>query len=308
MASHAEFAANADRVTQIGAMPFYEPDAQSRKLISDSTILRISNALQSSLHVKDVIHAFANESRRVVRRISLRYRNRGEALALQEGRLQLHHCSYELNLLGKSLGEITFMRGQAFATDEQSLLEVMLCALIYPLRNALLYERALTSALKDPLTGINNRASMEQHLEHQVMLAVRHRTPLSLLMIDIDLFKAVNDTFGHLAGDTALSAVAHSIAKCTRNSDIVFRYGGEEFAVILTNTSSAGAQLLAERIRASIETMAVDAGASDIRLTVSIGVADLRPGDGSVDLVERADKLLYRAKIRGRNQVVTPQD
>lgn len=304
MASHAELAKTDEPMIQIGAMPYFAPDHQGRKLLSDSTVLRISNALQSSLFVKDVIHAFSSEARRLVRRLALRYRNRTDDLLFQEGRQQLHRCSYELNLLGKSMGEVSFMRNQPFSSDEQALFEVMLCALIYPLRNALMYERALKSALKDPLTGINNRASMELHLDHEVLSAVRHRTPLSMLMIDVDYFKAVNDEHGHVAGDAVLASVAEAIVRCTRDSDVVFRYGGEEFAVILTNTKSAGALLLAERIRNTISELVTHASDAKIMVTVSVGVAQLAAGESKVDLLEHADSMLYRAKYRGRNQVV----
>lgn len=240
-------------------------------------MLRISNALQSSLYVKDVVHAFSSEVRRVVRRVAVRYRNRAEDLIFQEGRPQLHRCSYELNLLGKSMGEVSFMRNQPFNTEEQALFEVVLCALVYPLRNALMYERALRSSLKDSLTKVSNRASMEQHLDHEVLTAARHRTPLALIMIDIDFFKNINDTHGHVAGDAVLTAVAGSIVRCTRDCDVVFRYGGKEFVVILTNTNSAGARLLVERIRASVENLALNTEACDIKVTVSLGVADLMP-------------------------------
>jgi len=139
MNPQAERAALEEPMIQIGAMPYFAPDPQARRLLSDSTLLRIANALQSSLYVKDVVHAFASEARRLVRRVALRYRNRTDDCLFQEGRQQLHRCSYELNLLGKSMGEVTFMRNQPFNADEQALFEIMLCALIYPLRNALMY-------------------------------------------------------------------------------------------------------------------------------------------------------------------------
>jgi diguanylate cyclase (GGDEF)-like protein len=299
--------ANADPGSTMGSisvLPLLEPRPETRRLISDSTVLRMSTALQSSLFVRDVIRSFSNEAKRIVRRISMRYRNRTDGLSLQEGRLQLHRCTYDLNLLGKSLGEITFTRAQPFTTDEQALLEIMLCALIYPLRNALLYERALRTALKDPLTGINNRANMDQHLDQQVLLATRHGTPLSLLMIDVDLFKGVNDSYGHVVGDAVLIAIAEGIVKCTRNSDVVFRYGGEEFVVVLTNTKLNGAMLLAERIRASIAGMEIKAGEVELRVTISVGVAELQASESSIDIIQRADRMLYRAKSRGRNLVL----
>lgn len=292
-------------VEKISVLPRLESRPESRRLISDSTVLRISTALQSSLFVRDVIHCFANESKRVVRRLSLRYRNRAEALSQQEGRLQIHRCTYDLNVAGESLGEVTFTRAQPFSADELALLEIMLCALVYPLRNALLYERALRTALKDPLTGINNRANMDQHLDQQVLLSARYGSPLSLLMLDIDLFKGVNDAHGHVVGDAVLIAVAKGIVNCTRNSDVVFRYGGEEFAVVLSNTRLAGAMQLAERIRAAIAALEIKTTDAEIQVTVSVGVSELQPSESSVDILQRADRMLYRAKSRGRNLVIT---
>ncbi len=308
MTMHAEASSSTGVTNSLRAITSFEPVRQPRPLLSDSTVLRISNALQSSLYVKDVIHAFAAEARRVLRRISLRYRNRAASVAFQEGRLQLHRCTYELNLLGNSLGELTFMRSQPFSGEDQAVLEVMLCALVYPLRNALMYERALKSALTDPLTGVHNRGSMEQHLEHQVLSSIRHHTPLSVLMIDLDYFKSINDTHGHMVGDAVLTETAKTIVKCTRNSDVVFRYGGEEFVVILTNTRAAGAQLLGERICSAVAGRPVPVSGTTIPVTVSVGVAELKAGDGSVDLLERADQQLYRAKLAGRNRVVTAED
>lgn len=290
--------------TVTSILPISTDKTRHQKLVSDSTVLRVSTALQASLHVKDVIHAFSNEVRRIVRDVSLRYRNRARNLMVEDGTNQLHRCSYELQLLGDSLGEIAFTRSHSLSERDQELLEILLCALIYPLRNALLYEQALTQALKDPLTGVNNRASMDAHLKHQVLVSERHKTALSLIMIDVDLFKSINDTFGHVVGDVVLRAVANAIVTCTRDSDVVFRYGGEEFVVVLTNTEGAGADFLAERIRQSIAALDIEALANHTSITVSAGVAQFVAGDTAIGLLQRADELLYQAKQGGRNRVV----
>jgi diguanylate cyclase (GGDEF)-like protein len=290
--------------TVTSILPITTDKTRHRKLVSDSTVLRMSTALQASLHAKDVIHAFANEVRRLVRDVSLRYRNRTRNLVVEDGTNQVHRCSYDLQLLGDSLGEIAFTRSHPLSERDQELLEILLCALIYPLRNALLYEQALTQALKDPLTGVNNRASMDAYLKHQVLVSERHKTALSLIMIDVDLFKSINDTFGHVVGDVVLRAVANAIVTCTRDSDVVFRYGGEEFVVVLTNTEGAGADFLAERIRQSIAALDIEALSNHTSITVSAGVAQLVDGDSAMELLQRADELLYRAKQAGRNRIM----
>jgi diguanylate cyclase (GGDEF)-like protein len=285
-------------------LPFTGEDPYAKSIVSDTTKLRIANALQASLHVRDVIKGFGREIRRIVRGVAVRYRHATHKLAVDDGARELHRYSYELNLVGRYLGEITFSRNDALAESELEVLEVLLCALIYPLRNALQYERALQIALKDPLTGVSNRASMGQHLSHHISLSQRSHTPLSVLIIDIDRFKAVNDRYGHIVGDVVLTAVAARIVNCIRTSDGVFRYGGEEFVVVLPATGAPGAELLAERVRAGIEGQVIDGVPASLRVTASIGVAHYLAGESQLDFLQRADDVLLAAKRDGRNRVV----
>ena len=287
-----------------GVLPFTGDAAETQHKISDSVKLRISTALQTSLHVRDVIKGFAAEVRRIVPGVSVRYRHGSSKLAVDDGARAMNRYSYEMNLVGKFLGEISFSRHDALSEDELEILEVLLCSLIYPLKNALQYERALRIALKDPLTGVSNRASMMAHINHHISLAQRQNTPLAILMIDIDRFKSVNDGYGHIVGDIVLTHVAKHIVSCTRTSDGVFRYGGEEFVVVLPSTAGAGAELLADRIRGDIESMSIEAVPIQTQITVSVGMAHYVPGESEVELLQRADDMLLAAKRRGRNQVV----
>ncbi|MEM7467860.1 MAG: GGDEF domain-containing protein [Pseudomonadota bacterium] len=273
------------------------------KLLSDATVLRISTALQSSLHTTDIIRSFAAEVRRLLPKVTLRYSNRHHDLVVEDGKRFQHRTSYELNLVGDYLGEIAFYRQRGFSEREESLIEIILCALIYPLRNSLLYQQALTQALKDPLTGVNNRASLDAYLKQQVLLAQRHKTPLSVIMLDIDSFKSINDVYGHLVGDVVLRRVANTIVQCTRDSDVVFRFGGEEFMVVLSNTDKQGARLLAERIRQKIAAIDVDTLGGAGKVTVSGGVDECLASDEPAVLLARCDALMYEAKNAGKNQI-----
>ncbi|MDH0749680.1 PleD family two-component system response regulator [Pseudomonas sp. GD03842] len=161
----------------------------------------------------------------------------------------------------------------------------------------------------DGLTGLSNRRHFDEYLELEWRRAIREQTQLSLLMIDVDYFKAYNDNFGHLEGDEALRQVAKAIrASCSRPSDLPARYGGEEFALVLPNTSPGGARLLAEKLRQTISGMSIAhiAPTEGSSLTVSIGLATLVPavGSHSRQLIQMADQGLYSAKHNGRNQVV----
>ena len=161
----------------------------------------------------------------------------------------------------------------------------------------------------DGLTGLSNRRHFDEYLELEWRRAIREQTQLSLMMIDVDYFKAYNDNFGHLEGDEALRQVAKAIrASCSRPSDLPARYGGEEFALVLPNTSPGGARLLAEKLRQTVAGMLIPhiAPTEGSSLTVSIGLATVVPqiGSHSRQVIQSADQGLYAAKHNGRNQVV----
>lgn len=161
----------------------------------------------------------------------------------------------------------------------------------------------------DGLTGLGSRRALDDRADMEWRRAVRDGTPLSVLMIDVDDFKAYNDQYGHLAGDDALAAIGRCIGLSIRRpGDIAARYGGEEFAVLLPNTDSEGGWGVSESIRNAVQTLQIPhEGALRKRLTVSIGIATVQGGDGFADLrglVQAADAALYRAKAGGRNQSV----
>ena len=167
------------------------------------------------------------------------------------------------------------------------------------------YDESLyESATRDILTGLDNRRQLSAYMRHHVSRANRHGAPLSFLLLDVDHFKAVNDEHGHDVGDIALKHVAAVLRGSVRDSDLVARWGGEEFAVCLPDTDAERAMALADRIRRAMETSPVPLGArGEMTLRVSIGGAAFRAGDTSESLFQRADKMLYHAKDRGRNRV-----
>jgi two-component system, cell cycle response regulator len=170
-------------------------------------------------------------------------------------------------------------------------------------------ERLEVLAHTDPLTLLLNRRALTERLAAEVERSRRYSSALSLLMVDLDHFKDVNDQHGHLVGDVVLRAVAEVLQQAVRSADVVARYGGEEFVVVLPETPLSGARVFAERIRAAIAAFpfAADAGHGPVQVTASVGIA-VFPSDGvdSVgDLLARADEALYRAKSAGRNRVST---
>jgi diguanylate cyclase (GGDEF)-like protein/PAS domain S-box-containing protein len=164
-------------------------------------------------------------------------------------------------------------------------------------------------ATRDGLTGLANRRCFDDTLHAEWARALRQKTPLSLLMVDVDNFKAYNDAHGHLGGDECLKRIATAVASEMRANDLVARYGGEEFAVILPNQSLKGAAIVAERIRTRVEQLQVpNRLAPTQHVTVSIGAATAiaGPGTDASQLVAIADAALYRAKHLGRNRISLP--
>ena len=159
--------------------------------------------------------------------------------------------------------------------------------------------------IRDPLTRLPNRRHLEERLQSEFAFARRHKTPLFVLMLDLDSFKRINDSHGHGAGDAVLRAVAHTLEVALRVEDVVGRYGGEEFAVVVRGVDLAGIEVLGERLRRLIEDTAVAYGGGSLRVTTSIGIAELKPDhEGPDALLAMADKALYAAKAAGRNCVI----
>jgi two-component system cell cycle response regulator len=166
-------------------------------------------------------------------------------------------------------------------------------------------QQSIELALYDPLTGLNNRRFLENHLATMLDNARVRRTPLTLMILDIDHFKQVNDTYGHDCGDEVLKSFADRLRGIIRGGDLLCRLGGEEFVIVMPNVEVSAAARIAERARQAIgqEPFVIDAGGRAIPVTTSIGVAERGPDDDTSTLYRRADRALYRAKSEGRNRV-----
>jgi diguanylate cyclase (GGDEF)-like protein len=168
-----------------------------------------------------------------------------------------------------------------------------------------LMESLRDSTLRDPMTGLNNRRFLEEYVETLVASVQRKRTHAAILMLDLDYFKMVNDTYGHDAGDAVLKALSTVLKRSVRASDLVIRYGGEEFLIILIDSGGEAAEQVAENIRAAVEELKVQVAGIVLQKTISIGISDF-PTDSDTfwQAVKFADVALYQAKERGRNRVI----
>jgi diguanylate cyclase (GGDEF)-like protein len=161
---------------------------------------------------------------------------------------------------------------------------------------------------RDTLTGLYNRWYVIENIDSEINRAIRHGSPMSLLMLDIDHFKRINDTWGHPAGDEVLKSVGKLLRESCRVYDVPGRYGGEEFCIVLPETKPGNTTVVAERIRQRLASTALPCGDGSIAVTASIGIAGMDLDDGEemlnpAALIDRADRALYSAKTRGRNRI-----
>jgi diguanylate cyclase (GGDEF)-like protein len=267
-------------------------------------LLQISDLLSRNLEITQVIETFITEIAIEIDFCGYRFNCDDIDTSIEQGVIEGFNAKYRLKIQNRLLGELTLFKRASFNSHELCELEDLLCSLIYPIRNALMYQIALKSAYRDPLTGLNNRTSMEKNLPREIDLAKRHSQSMALLVMDLDGFKQINDSCGHDIGDQVLREVAQVIRQVVRNTDLVFRYGGDEFVGGLAQTDIHGAIDVSERIRSSIDELDLQKCGAVGRVQISIGITLVRKSDSFLSTFKRADKALYQAKINGKNQII----
>lgn len=165
-------------------------------------------------------------------------------------------------------------------------------------------EEQRKKAMHDSLTGLPNRESYQQRLKQEVERINRYGGKLSLMVCDVDLFKRINDSYGHLAGDKVLKIIARSLQRALRDTDFIARFGGEEFVILMPETSSTEAKTVAEKLRKKIESSPFNFKKEPVQITVSLGLSEFAQNETADEVFSRADKALYRAKEQGRNKVL----
>jgi two-component system cell cycle response regulator len=201
------------------------------------------------------------------------------------------------------LGSLAVAISAGGEPDSLGIVQLVARELGGPLRIAALMDESQKLATTDPLTGLANRRALLAALQIEIAFSRRHASPLSFLLMDVDHFKSINDGHGHAAGDRVLAAIGQLLRCELRVPDISARWGGEEFVVVLKHTDAPGGVVAAERIRRAVQALSIKAFDKQIAVTVSIGVAELDPGESADAMIDRADRAMYRAKTAGRNRV-----
>lgn len=265
---------------------------------------RLARRLLKSIRLVESINNFFDGSREIIEYSSLSYENSPTQQYISLGKKEKHSATYNIQLHDKALGCLTLSRNKRFSQAELLHIERLISLLAYAINNALLYEKALQSSMTDKLTGAGNRAALDISMTRELKLARRHRHSISVLLMDVDHFKHINDSVGHQNGDQVLQHIVKIIQSSLRDTDQVFRYGGEEFAILLSKADVNAAHLTAERIRKQIQTTPLSLNEIPCNISVSIGVTEAKDCDSEKAVFNRADQALYSAKQNGRNCVV----
>lgn len=283
--------------------PLFGPPWRSKNLAD--LYRQLSQQLQTSLEAEQLLEIFFQALSELMPLSGVRYSHDETQLEYQSGKTDSwHSVSYRLNHQEESLGELMFYHGQRFDEQQLNQVETLLRCLLFPLRNALLYRRVQQNALRDALTGAGNRVAMEQTLAREIELSRRYGQPFSILMFDLDHFKRINDRYGHPCGDEALRAVVAQVQSQLRSVDMLFRFGGEEFLVLLSNTSADAARVVGTHLCDAIRRMRfMNEHEVHIPISISMGGASYRTPETLQELMSRTDKLLYQAKHSGRDQL-----
>lgn len=270
---------------------------------STDPMTRLTRRLSTTLSLEDQLAILAGEISEIVPIDTLNYRHQigGTDFVFSSGMGGPHRCEYRLNLEGEFYGTLSLKRRQKFTEQELEAIEMMLGAAICPIRNACRFHAIEHAALTDSLTGTPNKRAMDTALQQACRLSDRHGDQYSLILCDLDHFKAINDNYGHIVGDHLLKLAACELEKSVRSSDSVYRFGGEEFAILMPHTGELEARNVADRVREYIGNIAINCGDINVSVTASCGVATHLTGEASDQWLARADEALYRAKDHGRN-------
>lgn len=277
-------------------------------IVEAQAMTRLSAVLQTTIDLPEILRLFFSEAQRILCLDGIHYQHQTHPFALGLGQVAGHSSHYRLQTDTDFLGELSLHRlKQPFSDEDLRRLDKMVTTLVYPVRNGLRYLEAVRASLTDGLTGAGNRINLDNVLGRELDQAQRYQQPLSILVLDLDHFKSINDVHGHVAGDYVLKMVANTLKASSRCADMTFRFGGEEFVILLNKTDTAGAKVTAERIRRNIESLSLHYGNTLIPVSISVGVAGLGHSEGKENLLHRADKALYQAKQNGRNQVMVAE-
>ncbi|UXI01858.1 GGDEF domain-containing protein [Photobacterium sp. TY1-4] len=265
---------------------------RTKPLGADQRLL-ILQKFQGKLELGLIFEIFAREVEKQIDVSRMVWAYEETTSLIRRGQATPHRQTFVLRFGDNELGKLQYATPYPLDKDEISLLHTYHRLFAGPLANAIEYRRVKNMALRDYLSGLGNRSSFEQDIQHAIAMSERRNVGLVLMMFDLDNFKQVNDKYGHLDGDKVIRRFSSLLKQAVRSSDRCYRIGGDEFAVLLQPATDQSAMHVSERVD---QLMQEDPTLRNLRIGVSIGFAGYQKGDTSTTLVDRTDRQLYRHK------------
>ena len=273
----------------------------NRPVRSVTDKLALLEKLVTTQELQPLLSIFAGEINKSLPVSGMVYHDGRQQLHLKYSSHSQHTFESILNHQGTPLGKFTYDSQKPLSERQRQIIASMEQQLLQPLANARMFEHNKNLAMRDVLTGLGNRCYFDDSYARMLATATRDKRSFSVLVIDLDHFKRVNDTCGHAVGDQVLVAFAELLKNSLRTNDLSFRLGGDEFVLLLSHDKKQQPERVAERIQEAIKEHTM---LSDYGISCSLGSADWRPSDTGESLFNRADQAMYSAKRKGRNSYV----
>ena len=250
--------------------------------------------LQTTLDLDKLLDIFAMEAAQYIKFTGLYFTSKITNKVLRGSRKAKHERQFELKLNNEFIGTISYSINSPVSMHNYQDIQRIHQIMLYPLKNALQYHQAMQLAMQDGLTGLGNRRYFDEQLKRAMHNANRHHAQVGLVLGDLNKFKDINDTYGHATGDQVLIEFANVLRTCVRDSDSIFRFGGDEFAIIVENASNDALDIIQKRVDSALESNILLA---KYQVGCSLGTTFMNRADNESSLFERADKALYRRKM-----------
>lgn len=273
----------------------FEGEAFTKKIIDQRQILSFMSKVQTTIELDELLKILAKEAARYVNFSGLYFKSRALNKTLRASRKSTTEQSFDLKIADEFIGTISYGINRSTSESENNILAQLHQCLLHPFKNAIAYHTAMELAMQDGLTGLGNRRYFDEQLKRAMHNANRHNSLMGLVLGDLDKFKMINDTYGHATGDLVLQEFAHILQDCTRDSDSSFRFGGDEFAIIVENANDKALEIIEQRIN---KELAKNILLNKYHLGCSIGSTFIDNEDTEVSFFERADGILYRKKLQ----------
>ena len=261
---------------------------------NSSRKLALTEQLQTSLDLKVLLNIFAMEAAKYVDFSGLYFKQGDISVAVRGSKLGKKERLFELKLNNQYIGTLTYAINSPISIVNNKVLKELHQLIIHPINNAIKYQQALLLAMQDGLTSLGNRRYFDEQLKRAMHHANRQRSKVGLMVCDLNKFKVINDTHGHQIGDEILINFAQAISRCVRDSDSTFRFGGDEFAIIVEDASEQSLLIIESRIS---QALSEDSLLAKYQVGCSLGYTFMNRADTEKSFFERADNLLYQQKL-----------